>query len=575
MHDFFAYEQEAPLPDCPRNATTTPSLLDHEPNRFVQQMHDFFAYEQEAPLPDCPRNATTTPLANDSVSTANNSYTSDKLLISIIEDSENDDDDMIVWSELKPKATSQVGLLPASSSTQQQLSTAVAINELEEPLPYEWGSDDLVMEGFHMEMISSNTRDPQAQSASSTPALGAAQEQNSRKRPRESLLVPTLMESTPSEADALSKATKQGIHDQAGDESIEPKMRAGGQRHPKSFANQIENVRIRSLLPSAKQRTDLLAYLHGMTKRNAHSRRVSFEKTKNVSQITLWSYVLQFAEQSLVVCMEWSTENDKAISTESNTKKDQCSDASFVAPPPKRPRVYASVLETFGHERWNLLQNNFKAYQQQRKFEQSLDSIEEDAEGIDCPICCDQFSRKNMVCCNTGGHWLCVKCFNRYMKETIHIQCLTGVQCPDPSCQSLFSIDDVRRCLSEWDQARIAEREEEVNIRVALASKTVLDCKCGTIRIVEKETEHCSKRISCPGCPLEFCLECGEEYHNGQGCQPPPETLQLVKKLTKPCPNCAMPIEKNGGCDHMHCAPPGGCGYHFQYSTGKPHGLRR
>merc|ERR1711879_1118705 len=32
---------------------------------------------------------------------------------------------------------------------------------------------------------------------------------------------------------------------------------------------------------------------------------------------------------------------------------------------------------------------------------------------------------------------------------------------------------------------------------------------------------------------------------------------------TKPCPKCKNPIEKNGGCMHMTCRPPGGCGHEF------------
>jgi len=32
---------------------------------------------------------------------------------------------------------------------------------------------------------------------------------------------------------------------------------------------------------------------------------------------------------------------------------------------------------------------------------------------------------------------------------------------------------------------------------------------------------------------------------------------------TKACPKCSNPIEKNGGCMHMTCQKPGGCGHEF------------
>ncbi|KAG9014383.1 hypothetical protein FRB94_012789 [Tulasnella sp. JGI-2019a] len=36
-----------------------------------------------------------------------------------------------------------------------------------------------------------------------------------------------------------------------------------------------------------------------------------------------------------------------------------------------------------------------------------------------------------------------------------------------------------------------------------------------------------------------------------------------VESKTKPCPACREPIEKDEGCDHMTCRPPGGCGHEF------------
>ncbi|KAJ8128515.1 hypothetical protein O1611_g5117 [Lasiodiplodia mahajangana] len=39
-------------------------------------------------------------------------------------------------------------------------------------------------------------------------------------------------------------------------------------------------------------------------------------------------------------------------------------------------------------------------------------------------------------------------------------------------------------------------------------------------------------------------------------------TRKLIRQVTKPCPNCGVPIEKNGGCDHMHCKR---CDHHFDW----------
>ncbi|KAI5922984.1 hypothetical protein F4810DRAFT_671180 [Camillea tinctor] len=46
-------------------------------------------------------------------------------------------------------------------------------------------------------------------------------------------------------------------------------------------------------------------------------------------------------------------------------------------------------------------------------------------------------------------------------------------------------------------------------------------------------------------------------------------TNRVFKKLTKPCPNCKRPIEKNGGCDHMTCHRDLGCGHSFSWDAAR------
>lgn len=49
-----------------------------------------------------------------------------------------------------------------------------------------------------------------------------------------------------------------------------------------------------------------------------------------------------------------------------------------------------------------------------------------------------------------------------------------------------------------------------------------------------------------------------EEKNRDEGCD-----VVWIKANTKLCPKCQNPIEKNGGCMHMTCRKPGGCGHEF------------
>ena len=65
-------------------------------------------------------------------------------------------------------------------------------------------------------------------------------------------------------------------------------------------------------------------------------------------------------------------------------------------------------------------------------------------------------------------------------------------------------------------------------------------------------------------------MSCQSIYHEGLTCteyrkgkeEVDQETLDWIKKHTKPCPKCGTKIEKNNGCNHMICTKPG-CGVHF------------
>ncbi|CAN0500523.1 unnamed protein product [Rangifer tarandus platyrhynchus] len=81
------------------------------------------------------------------------------------------------------------------------------------------------------------------------------------------------------------------------------------------------------------------------------------------------------------------------------------------------------------------------------------------------------------------------------------------------------------------------------------------------------------------GCGFVFCRDCKEPYHEGdcgavieasgavsqaykvdekaaEQARWEEASKETIKKTTKPCPRCHVPVEKNGGCMHMKCPQP-------------------
>jgi len=68
-------------------------------------------------------------------------------------------------------------------------------------------------------------------------------------------------------------------------------------------------------------------------------------------------------------------------------------------------------------------------------------------------------------------------------------------------------------------------------------------------------------------CGTPFCVACGNEWHAPVDCETyrkwcdkctsEGESTKWIATFTRPCPNavCQKPIEKNGGCPHMHVSP--------------------
>ena len=333
----------------------------------------------------------------------------------------------------------------------------------------------------------------------------------------------------------------------------------------------------------ANDRTSILHNLlskctdSGKSRKFVHEFRVKFEKANPKS--TLWSLAKQLSEEITRLEGESKMPSKKKLKSEAdrNHHKENkpnvgCVTRNVDSGSDKKP---AAPIGSLSGDVLDTLAIYFRAYHGQKEHKTMLDAIEptESPGSLTCCVCSDHFDAEDVVACSGDDiHFFCKPCLSSYCTLTLESGPIQSITCAMPDCKALYATNDIKSILSEYDILRIEHREDSRDRRVAMCAKAMLHCECGVVAIITKE-DMGDGRIACPGsgCGRRFCAKCGNEDHVKESCPPPAETVQWLDKHSKQCPNCSNRIEKNGGCDHMTCCPPGGCGHEFWWTCGCPY----
>ncbi|CAL8367461.1 unnamed protein product [Gadus morhua 'NCC'] len=182
-------------------------------------------------------------------------------------------------------------------------------------------------------------------------------------------------------------------------------------------------------------------------------------------------------------------------------------------------------------------------------------------------------------------HVICLECFRGYCltrlndRQFIHhpligysLPCAAG--CPDSLIKELHHF----RVLGNEQYMRYhGYGAEECLLQMGGVLCPRAGCGAGLIPQAPPTQRVECEKINGLGCGLVFCRDCKEEYHEGEchmaaSCSGDAATqcfvvdegaLQrsrwelasrnIIRETTKPCPQCGVPVEKNGGCMHMVC----------------------
>lgn len=241
-----------------------------------------------------------------------------------------------------------------------------------------------------------------------------------------------------------------------------------------------------------------------------------------------------------------------------------------------KPRIYARGYAIGRHRRRHrYTREEGKAIRERlqtiREMEEELTKIAEIKsceDGMECEICMDAFHTTDLMACQgrpaRNRHFTCVRCFVDYVVKTRNLQDpVSFIPCPAHECKSQFRTQRVVDMLPQTMLKKMQANAHDTDTKVALNAnvKCTVHCTCGITGVVDQDEKE--DRVQCP-CGLQFCIQCGNEYHGESDCPPKREVLQWISSTGKLCPNCGTGIERNGGCVHMTCSREvGGCGHEF------------
>ena len=239
----------------------------------------------------------------------------------------------------------------------------------------------------------------------------------------------------------------------------------------------------------------------------------------------------------------------------------------------------------------------------------------------DCSICCDTYNKvdRKTIKCIYCAHECCLKCQRRYLlssaqeahcmnckkkwsrkilvdtfpqvfvhseyalhKENLlfdreksllpdtqnHIPIILkkrGLQRMLELCSEEAAVSESRRAEIQYLQSLIGSKLHSAEIVKKDDSKRfTMKCPIGDCR------GFLSSRYKCGLCGGKVCPDCQielsetEEKHD---CDPSTvETVKEIKKSTRNCPSCHVPIYKSSGCDQMWCVS---CQTAFNWKTGQ------
>lgn len=217
--------------------------------------------------------------------------------------------------------------------------------------------------------------------------------------------------------------------------------------------------------------------------------------------------------------------------------------------------------------------------QGEKDYAAPLNLIKNNLKNIPC-LSCGDVNELVLVFSCLAGHVTCLECFKLYCTSRLSERQFIPnpdigytLGCP-VGCENSFITEIHHFKLLTKDQYERYQRFATEEYVLQAGGVLCPQPNCGMGIIME---DDCTKVHCLNGCGFVFCKNCLQGYHIGD-CLPEQSNTSLlgncdysvdperavqarwdeasrvtIKVITKPCPKCRIPTERDGGCMHIFC----------------------
>lgn len=183
-----------------------------------------------------------------------------------------------------------------------------------------------------------------------------------------------------------------------------------------------------------------------------------------------------------------------------------------------------------------------------------------------CRICYEIIKEEEKFAVPRCEHKFCQVCIFDYVKTLVNDGKVLKIKCPHETCSNELKEMDVKEILLNDAEILRKYAKFKKNIEISMDPKHRWCIRPGCEFLVEGNSKN--PKTTCK-CGQVMCFNCMYPWHEGKNCESAIDQEYrnyADKGKVKTCPKCKSRIEKNEGCNHIHCTR---CKYDFCWLCNK------